>query len=78
MSENNDEGLPHDVLPADSFDQFFELNKERLQQMMSEHNDYEMLYAVWFAGYDYGLRTMSGFSRSLFTDISGESNETQS
>jgi len=71
MTEEEKEGLPHGMLPAESFDEFFNLNEDRIREMMNERDDYELLYAIWFGGYDYGLRTMSGFSRSLYGDLLG-------
>ena len=60
-----DEGLPHGMVPADSFDAFFAANEDRLHEMLGT-DSYELLYAVWFAGYDYGLRAMANFHRPLW------------
>lgn len=68
-NDNKSTDMPHDMQPADSFDAFFELNADKIHQLIDENDHYELLYAMWFGGYDSGLREMSRFSRSLYSDI---------
>ncbi len=54
----NDTDLPHGFEQAESFDEFFRVNEERIHEMMRA-DQYELLYAVWFGGFDYGLQAMA-------------------
>lgn len=53
-----------------SFQDWFEENKERLEDLLRGDVE-EMLYEAWLAGYEEGLAEMGKFSANLFSDLVG-------
>ena len=51
-----------------TFDEWFEENRERLEQMLRS-DTMELVYECYLAGYKAGLEEMGSYAAELFKDI---------
>ena len=49
-----------------TFDEWFEENRNELEEMIRSNNTEGLVYECWLAGYKAGLDTMGNFAVELF------------